>query len=67
MNAKKNWCWKCGKVLNKKYINMHYDPLTGEQEFDILWKCPDYKPYHILWGHTKFTSDEDGNTYTYGI
>lgn len=64
MNKQKNYCGKCGRILDKKYINMHYNILTGEQEHDIFWKCPKKRWYN---SHTQLKSDKNGNTYAYEI
>lgn len=64
MNPDKNYCGKCGAELLRKFIDMHFNPLTGKQEFNILWKCPQKKWWN---GHWKFKSDEQGNTYGFEI
>lgn len=37
----RKYCSKCGKELNKRYVDKHYDMNTGQERFNIIWKCPD--------------------------
>jgi len=58
------YCIKCGEKLIKKYGGVHYDAVTGEQMWNIYWKCPNSFMLNIN-GHSKFETDEDGNKIYY--
>ena len=56
----KFFCVKCGSLMNKKQVLTGYNPITGNQEFVIFWKCPHYSWFS--W-HSKWKTDEDGRLY----
>ena len=58
----KTYCWKCGRKMDKKYVDMYYEPTTGKQEFNIVWSCPEKRWWN---SHAKWKSDKDGDTYSF--
>lgn len=62
MNKDKNWCIKCGSEILPKKVDMDYNPTTGKKRYNLLWVCPKKKWYNC---HSKFKSDEEGDTYPF--
>lgn len=60
----KQYCPTCGKVMQREYVDMHYDINTGRQKHNIIWRCPDKRWYNF---HGKWKSDEEGNTYAFQL
>jgi hypothetical protein len=62
----KQFCVCCGKRMKRNFVEMHFNPEDGSQHFNIVWFCPDYRWWRF-WQHSKWKSDEDGNTYQFEI
>ena len=60
----KQFCSTCGKDMKREYVDMHYDIDTGRQKFNIIWRCPEKRWWNC---HSKWKSDENGDTYAFEI
>ena len=58
---------RCGRQMRWEPYNVWFNPNTGEQEFDLTWWCPRRDVMFIPWGHSKWHSDINGDTYAYEI
>ena len=62
----RRFCEICGRKMEKNYVDPYYDKKTGQQRFDIVWKCS--KGMWNNWGefvdwreHSEFRTNYDGS------
>lgn len=55
----------CGAQLRVDFVDMFYDHETGDQRFNLVWICPKWNWYGGFWSHTRYKSDDNGDTYAF--